>query len=87
VRAEQVADSLGVVAGLDGLEALVPVAGPVGGMLVVRDEPRLANEPVGPGVAPQDAATIAATAAIRQVASIGDLSNRHNRAVWGIAKE
>jgi hypothetical protein len=98
VRAEQVAVVWGVAVGLAGLfkaleggNVVVPVASavpvpaddPPGGT----DELALADGFVGPEEVPHDAASTAASAAIRQVATMGTLSNRRTRAVWSIAKE
>jgi hypothetical protein len=52
-----------------------------------KDELTLADGFVGPEEVPHDAASTAASAAIRQVPTIGTLLNRRTRAVWGIAKE
>jgi hypothetical protein len=100
VRAEQVAVVCGVAVWLAALfEALeadnvaVPVAAAVPVAVLADDAPggtdelTLAGGFVGPEEVPHDAASTAASAAIRQVATMGTLSNRRTRAVWSIAKE
>jgi hypothetical protein len=100
VRAEQVAVVWGVAVGLaalfealDGGNVAVPEAAAVPVAVLADDAPggtdelTLADGFVGPEEVPHDAASTAASAAIRQVPTIGTLSNRRTRAVWGIAKE
>jgi hypothetical protein len=100
VRAEQVAVVWGVAVGLAALfEALeggkvaVPVAAAVPVAVLADDAPggtdelTLADGLVGAEEVPHDAASTAASAAVKQLATIGTLLNRRTRAVWCIAKE
>ena len=100
MRAEQVAVVWGVAVGLaalfealDGGNVAVSEAAVVAVDVLAEDGPGgtdelpLADGFVGPEEVPHDAASTAASAAIRKVATIGTLSNRRTRAVWGIAKE
>jgi hypothetical protein len=78
---------------LEGGDAAVPVAAAVPVVVLADDAPggtdelTFADGFVGPEEVPHAAAITAASAAIRQVPTIGTLSNRRSRAVWGIAKE
>ena len=100
MRAEQVAVVWGVSVGLaalfealDGGNVAVPEAAAVPVAVLADDAPggtdelTFADGFVGPEEVPHAAASTAARTAVKQLATIGTLSNRRTRAVWGIAKE